>query len=279
MRTSPFEQQRPGAAGTATGPDRKSSQAEQRYRSSPAASSGGVTTLTAKRIGIRRRASWRLAELYRLALFRRQFGQRVDPNTWAFVLAATLAAAPPGVSPIGRMGRAVRWNGLDLIALKEAIKIADIGAFDDGELVTIIHAVDRFTDRNGHSLIRSDRMAEMLSVTAEERWLCNIRTIGAVDEPRQEREARLSAEKAEKERERNRTKRAGSHVPRSVYLASALTATRPWEQEGVSRRTWERRRGRVATMLGQQYLSNSDANTPATNDASGRRPDQEEIAA
>lgn len=273
------ESQQPGAAGTATGLDRNAFQASHNYRNLPSASSGGVTVLPTRRITARRRASWRLAELYRLASFRRDFGQRLDPNTWAFVLAATLAAAPQGISPIGRMGRGIRWHGLDIITLKEAIKFAGIGAFDDAELVTIIHAVDRFTEKHGHSLIRSDRMAELLAVTAEERWLCNIRTIGAVDETRQDRATRQVAEKNEKERERIRTKRAGTHVPRSVYLAGALTTSRPWEAEGVSRRTWERRRARVASVLEHQYIIHSDANRLATSGASVPLPDRDEIAA
>ena len=41
-------------------------------------------------------ASVRLAELYRLARFRRVSGLAVEPNAFAFALAATLACGAPG---------------------------------------------------------------------------------------------------------------------------------------------------------------------------------------
>lgn len=279
MRTCPSEEQRPGAAGTATGPDSKAPHASQTYRASFSASSGGVTTIPAKRITARRRASWRLAQLYRLAAYRRVNGVTLDPNTWAFCLASTLASAAPGVSPVGTAGRAVRWHGLDLLTLKRAIAEADLGDFSDDELGTIIEAVSRWQKAHPYEIIKADKMAAMLAVTAEERAFCSMTTVGAVDEPADKRAARAAEARAVRDRERARTKRAGKHKPRSVYLAAALTSSKPWEQEGISRRTWERRRARVASVSPYQYVLNSKGDRPATNDASELHPDQDEIAA
>jgi putative DNA primase/helicase len=57
--------------------------------------------------------------------------------------------------------------------------------------------------------------------------------------------------KRERDRVRKATRRrAGGAVPRPEYLAhNALSRTKPWEHEGVSRRTWERRRGRQPRYL------------------------------
>jgi hypothetical protein len=38
------------------------------------------------------------------------------------------------------------------------------------------------------------------------------------------------------------SRRKAGVKPRDEYLAEALSATKPWEDEGICRRTWERRR-------------------------------------
>jgi hypothetical protein len=46
-----------------------------------------------------------------------------------------------------------------------------------------------------------------------------------------------------KERERKRCKRATMGAkPRQTYEAASLSSRKPWLAEGISRRTWERRR-------------------------------------
>ena len=98
-------------------------------------------------------------------------------------------------------------------------------------------------------------MARMLDVTAEERWLCKIQTIAAVDETEAQAEARRREDRRAWDRERDRRRRAAAGAtPRH----QSLSATRPWEAFGISRRTWERRgkpdpAGAVA--------NSSDANT------------------
>ena len=81
-------------------------------------------------------------------------------------------------------------------------------------------------------------VARMLDVTAEERWLCEIQTIAAVDETEAQAEARRREDRRAWDRARDRRRRAAAGAtPRH----QSLSATRPWEAFGVCRRTWERR--------------------------------------
>jgi hypothetical protein len=55
------------------------------------------------------------------------------------------------------------------------------------------------------------------------------------------------------------TKRRHTGVtPRQIYLEQSLSKQRPWEREGVSRRTWERRRARVASVSRTKLLLGAD---------------------
>jgi len=71
---------------------------------------------------------------------------------------------------------------------------------------------------------------------------------------------RHSRGQAKRERDRERKmarRRAAGAVPRADYIAkNDLARTKPWEQEGISRRTWERRRAR-GTMGGSSVASPS----------------------
>lgn len=59
------------------------------------------------------------------------------------------------------------------------------------------------------------------------------------------------ASKRQQDRARKAARRrAAGAVPRTEYLAqNALSRTKPWEDEGISRRTWERRRARATTAI------------------------------
>ena len=52
---------------------------------------------------------------------------------------------------------------------------------------------------------------------------------------------REERQRADRERKR-RTRRQQGMKTRAEYLAGALSVTRPWKAEGVSRRSWYRRR-------------------------------------
>jgi hypothetical protein len=108
------------------------------------------------------------------------------------------------------------------------------------------------TTANGNELIerilddplrfRADTLAWRLGLTEAERTLWGIRTIGSIDMTKAQR--KLARKLADRERKRAQ-RRARKVTPRAEYLeANSLSRTKPWIAAGVSRRTWERRRGR-----------------------------------
>lgn len=84
--------------------------------------------------------------------------------------------------------------------------------------------------------LSADDVAELLGVSFEERQRLGLKTIGCCDlSPEAFRDARKEA-KRRRDRERLAEKRQAKR-PRS----QALMQVRPWEAEGISRRTWYRR--------------------------------------
>jgi hypothetical protein len=82
-------------------------------------------------------------------------------------------------------------------------------------------------------------LGERLQVTYAERARLQLRTIGPCDMT----EAAMTLMRKQKRRQRERLRRQSRGVEsRAEYLAASLSQTKPWEQEGISRRTWERRR-------------------------------------
>ncbi|ARO30099.1 hypothetical protein NXC14_CH02162 [Rhizobium sp. NXC14] len=90
--------------------------------------------------------------------------------------------------------------------------------------------------------LTADALGHALHLSYAERSALDIRTIGAFDVPKAKR-AKLQKEKR-RQRERSRKeeqRRAAGAVSRAEYLGNSLSAARPWEAFGISRRTWERR--------------------------------------
>jgi hypothetical protein len=87
-----------------------------------------------------------------------------------------------------------------------------------------------------------DQCAAVLEITVRDRQAHGFRFLGADDDPNYKlRDAEQRAKAAKRER---KYRAANGAKPRTVYEANSLSRTRPWEQEGISRRTWERRRSR-----------------------------------
>jgi hypothetical protein len=76
-------------------------------------------------------------------------------------------------------------------------------------------------------------MVEILGVTEQEMRVLHLRHLVTDDIKREHDRVRKTAER-----------RAAGAILRETYLAGSLSRLRPWEREGVSRRTWERRRNR-----------------------------------
>jgi len=94
--------------------------------------------------------------------------------------------------------------------------------------------------------LSADDLAERLGVTYAMRSDLKLTTIGSTDVSK--------AERAELRRQRNTermqaSRRKAGVKPRDEYLAEALSTTKPWEAEGVCRRTWERRRAQQRALV------------------------------
>ena len=99
-------------------------------------------------------------------------------------------------------------------------------------------------------------LGERLRVTNAVRTqlkLWQFKPIDATDED-------IAAQRRARRNERRRTKRGRT---RAEYLASCLSATKPWAAEGIKRRTWERRRKRMS-QLAVPISSSSDESKLAT---------------
>ena len=85
----------------------------------------------------------------------------------------------------------------------------------------------------------ADKLAMRIGLTFQERQRLDIRTIGAIDMNKEQRAARRSAldRKAHMA-----ARRANGAISKAQYLAQSASRKKPWEAEGISRRTWYRRR-------------------------------------
>jgi hypothetical protein len=111
-------------------------------------------------------------------------------------------------------------------------------------------------------LDKADPLAVRLRLTYAERSLLGITTIGACDVDKAARARRRRERKQFRERKKAAAKRlARGAKPRAVYLSQSLSRIRPWEVEGVSRRTWERRRRK--TNSANSYISAVATRSPS----------------
>src|SRR5262249_24575566 len=92
----------------------------------------------------------------------------------------------------------------------------------------------------------ADSLAFFLKLTWDVRRKLKIHTIGSADVLRADREdIRKVRDKVRKREHR----RANGVQPRSEYLLKSLSRTRPWNELGISRSTWERERRQEAIRL------------------------------
>ncbi|MBB4192658.1 hypothetical protein GGD53_002816 [Rhizobium aethiopicum] len=92
------------------------------------------------------------------------------------------------------------------------------------------------------SPLTADALGHALHLSYAERSALDIRTIGAFDVPKAKRAKLQKAKQRQRDRSRKEEqRRAAGAVSRADYLDNSLSAARPWEAFGISRRTWERR--------------------------------------
>ncbi len=116
---------------------------------------------------------------------------------------------------------------------------------------------------------KADDCAARLRLSYDERTLLRITTIGACDVSKRERTKRRKARKLIRDRNRAAKKRAErGAIPRSEYERNSLSATQPWKAQGISRRTWERRRRATLRPQRNQVGVTFDASPSPTSTAS-----------
>jgi hypothetical protein len=192
------------------------------------------------------RMARRRNELVRLGAHRRKFGVDLgNLGNWAWVMADALAFGPHGAD----------YYTFGELAAKMGVEFPEDTAMRAIRSVNAKIKIKIKIKKKNYRPFAGRAVARMLDVTTEERWLCGIQTIAAVDESNAQAEARRREDGRAWDRERDRRRRAAAGAtPRH----QSLSATRPWDAFGYSRRTWERRgkpdpAGAVA--------NSSDANT------------------
>jgi hypothetical protein len=86
---------------------------------------------------------------------------------------------------------------------------------------------------------KAGKLGAFLGLSIDERTFLGIRTIGARGHTKKDLQC------ARRERENVRRRKTGK--TREQYKAGSLSKLQPWRAEGISRRTWERRRKRGAS--------------------------------
>lgn len=90
---------------------------------------------------------------------------------------------------------------------------------------------------------KADALAWRLRLTAADRAALGITTIGAIDENKAARAKRRRQQARNRMRANRKAKGA---ITRKAYEDQSLEATSPWIAQGISRRTWYRRRRTMA---------------------------------
>lgn len=150
-----------------------------------------------------------------------------------------LAAAGSGMEPIGFRGRFMPWLEIRSREMAAARRL---------------FARTQPTAKKP-VFLSADDVARHMAVSMAERDALGLRTIGACDVPAEERKRLAADRKRQRDRDRQRAKRESGKT-RAEYLECSKQSTKPWEQEGVSRRTWYRKYA-VAQVVANTLIENS----------------------
>lgn len=115
-------------------------------------------------------------------------------------------------------------------------------------------------------MLPADSVAKLMNVTLAERTRLKLKTIGACDVCEEQRKKIALELKREQDRARQEHKRMlEGRVSRAEYEASSVSQAKPWEAEGVSRRTWYRRHGTGLSRVEDKTIGD----TPVPNSKTG----------
>ncbi len=203
---------------------------------------------TAKTLSYRERASLQLAQLRRVAAIHREAGEVLD-GPWLKVLANLLSSAPSGPTSKRRGRHAPEWFGLTYETLLVAAERCGLEATAEEIEAQVLdtqawrHRESERIGRPHYAAMRPDKIGELLGITEIVRCEAKAWNLGTYHGSPKER--RAADKERRKIRERERRCEAGS-MPRKEYEGASLSRLKPWEGQGISRRTWERRRVETA---------------------------------
>ncbi len=195
----------------------------------------------AKTLSYRQAASLRLAQLYRVAAVMREAGEILNAGPWLKVLANILSSAPSG--PLGkRRGRhapdlwELSYHTL-LIAARRCGLEANADEIEEQVFETQAwrHRESERIGRPHYAPMRPDKIGELLGITEIVRREAQAWTVGVLGGSRK---ARAEARKEQHRLHDELKRREAGARPQS----QSLSRIKPWEAEGISRRTWYRRR-------------------------------------
>lgn len=154
-----------------------------------------------------------------------------------------------------------------------SLSIGDLAGEPGNCLGLVIDKIERAKSGARYREARGDGLGRLVGLTSEERILCRIRSILAIDETDDERKTRNAETKRERDRNRQREKRDGKCLSRERYESGSVNRSRPWEAVGISRATYFRRRAkpsaqRDATMATDLSHSYNERRTTTTTDLS-----------
>lgn len=180
----------------------------------------------------------RLADLAALVRSRRSRDLLIDEEAFVRVAAFGIAALEGMHQRIGKV-----HPGLDILTARDFVLRTNV-EIEAEILWSIVQDVsDRIKVRKSRFKMTAPLAGRLIHLMRDERDNLDIRTIEAIDEPASARRARKADEKRKKDRARQRAKRAAL-AANSPKEQVAIEQAKPWEAQGISRRTWYRRRAK-----------------------------------
>jgi hypothetical protein len=181
----------------------------------------------------------------RLASSRRKhYGEVLTEREWAPPLAAILLMADDGKFTI--KGRPFTWPGLTNYSLRRNLRQIGIETKPDDPVIA--RCVDHAYRNFGKRMVTRAELGEMLNLTKAERVEFKIWQILPCDETTAER--RVWLRKRDAEQKANRRRMQGSNSRVVWLMKNNLSKTKPWEAEGISRKTWYKRQAKANSQTG-----------------------------
>jgi hypothetical protein len=165
----------------------------------------------------------KLRDVQRLARWRRDQGEIVDAQQFAWVLAKILHGSKRSMEEttaterahLCRMSIDDSRHGLDRLTLSRAIADANLGEFSDDEIMDVVHAVAGWHEEHPHTgMISGKAIGRVLGIIAVERHGAECWNLLAVDESKADRKRRRDERNRLASRARMRALRGDRHMKR-----------------------------------------------------------------